>query len=157
MVGSQQSTEERIGDLLRGGMEGAEKERKQKETEERSKRKEREMRKKMKEEKRLKVISINVQGVAGVHRMIELLEEGFTAEVVAIQEARCGPKDEAWVEKRLGRIGWYMYHMPGPVGGNRCYDMGKKGTEAKIGEQRKRGRNSINDGRCAGMEDTRWI
>ena len=100
-------------------MEGAEKEKRQKETEERSKRKEKEMRDKMKEEKRLKVISINVQGVAGVHRMIELLEESFAAEVVAIQEARCGPKDEAWVEKRLGRIGWYMYHMPGPVGGNR--------------------------------------
>lgn len=73
----------------------------------------------MQEERRAKVISINVQRIAGVHRMIELLEERFTAEVVAIQESRCGPKNEAWVEKRLGKIGWYMYHMPGHVGGNR--------------------------------------
>ena len=45
----------------------------------------------------MKVLNINVHRVAGIHWMIELLEEWFTAKVVPIQESRCGPNDEAWV------------------------------------------------------------
>ena len=99
----------------RGGMMGeesphSEETARKKETKEERKQEITKLREERKKAARTKlcIIDVNVDGIAGVHRLLACLEDGLEAEVVVIQESRCSEAEEKKLESQLSRQGWYL-------------------------------------------------